>query len=128
MEGDKADNLPGVPGVGLKTVAKRFPFLAEDKEYYLQDVYDECNKNLGKAKIYDTIVEHSAIIDLNYQMMQLSAPNLSAQAGREIQSRVKNPLEFNKTAVTASMIADGFGSFNLDEMFAMFKRFIIEDT
>ena len=26
LEGDKSDNLKGVEGVGLKTVAKRFPF------------------------------------------------------------------------------------------------------
>ena len=62
--------------------------------------------------------------DLNYQMMQLAAPNLSAQAGREIQSRMKQKTGFNKTAITASMIADGFGTTNLDEFFAICKRFV----
>ena len=31
MEGDKSDNIEGIGGLGLKTVAKRFPFLKEER-------------------------------------------------------------------------------------------------
>ena len=38
VSGDKSDNLQGVKGAGLKTLAKRFPFLVEEKDYSLTDL------------------------------------------------------------------------------------------
>jgi len=40
--GDNSDNLPGIKGLGFKTVAKNFPFLAEETTYYLQQIVDSC--------------------------------------------------------------------------------------
>ena len=38
MVGDKSDNLPGVPRVGMKTVASKFTFLNENKAYEVEDI------------------------------------------------------------------------------------------
>ena len=43
IAGDKSDNLEGVSGVGLPTVAKRLPFLAEQKTYTLDAVKAFCS-------------------------------------------------------------------------------------
>ena len=41
--GDKSDNLDGVPGVGLPTVAKRLPFLSQKESYTIDSVIKFCN-------------------------------------------------------------------------------------
>ena len=50
MAGDKSDNLPGVPGVGLATLAKRMPFLAEDRSVFIDEVIDYC-ENVEKVEV-----------------------------------------------------------------------------
>jgi 5'-3' exonuclease len=38
MAGDPSDNLAGIKGAGLKTIAKRFPYLIRDNEYEVGDI------------------------------------------------------------------------------------------
>jgi len=64
--GDKTDNLPGVPGIGLPTVAKRFPFLVEEKSYTIQEIIDHCeDKNIKNIKAYNNILEHEDHNEVN---------------------------------------------------------------
>ena len=80
MVGDPSDNLPGVSRVGLGTVAKRFSFLREDKDYYLSDILEECEGSENKKlKIYQNVINSENIIKENYDIMQLSSPMISAQ-------------------------------------------------
>ena len=55
IAGDPSDNLPGVAGVGLKTVAKRFTFLANEEEYDSESIIKQkglnCMKTLSSLAI-----------------------------------------------------------------------------
>jgi 5'-3' exonuclease len=128
MEGDKSDNLPGVSGVGIKTVGKRFPFLSQNNNYCLQDIFDYCEKNIDKAKIYDKILQDQDIVRTNHKMMQLDSPSLSPQAVKEIKTAIEQmEFEFQKTEVVAMTFQDGFPSVSYADLYAVLKRFVIEE-
>jgi len=124
IAGDSSDNLPGVDGVGLPTVAKRLPFLSEEKSYTLDEVYDHCSTTESNVKAYGNIVEQFDKVMLNYKMMQLYSPSISAQGATKINYNIDNfDYFFNKTEFRKMMIEDGFGStWSPNEMFQKFKK------
>jgi 5'-3' exonuclease len=106
--GDASDNLPGVPRVGMETVAKRFSFLKDEKTYYLSDVIIECEKPENKQKVFSNIKENKELIKNNYDIMQLSSPMLSIQAKQGIDDTFEHyrPL-YNQTEIRKLMLQDG---------------------
>jgi len=112
--GDTSDNLPGVRGVGFKTVGKKLGFLGEDKTYTIDEVIEHCEKaEETRLKFYDSIVENKGLIEHNYKMMQLYAPQMSVQSKIKVKESVeKFESNFNKTAIIKLMRDDGFGELN----------------
>lgn len=49
MVGDPSDNLAGIRGIGLPSVAKRLDFLQEGKSFTFSDIYEHC-ENVEKAQ------------------------------------------------------------------------------
>lgn len=122
--GDKSDNLDGVAGVGLPTVAKRFPFLAEEKTYTLNEVLEYCYTVESNVKAYKNIAEDFDKVVINYKMMQLYAPAIPVQGKQILRHSVEEFVpEFNKTEIRKMMIQDGFGEGNWNTMFQTFNRY-----
>ena len=105
FSGDKSDNIPGVDGVGLKTLIKNYPMLQtqkmsldEIKEYTADQV------NNSKLKIYQKVQAgiDSGILDRNYRLMQLQEVDISGSAKMLILDKTRetvhrtNILEFKK--------------------------------
>ena len=123
VSGDKSDNLEGVPGAGLKTVAKRFPFLSEDRDYSITDLVDCCEEVEKPLKVHTGIVENYDKILKNYKIMQLYVPNVSFQVRDLVKSAVKNyPKYYNKTEVVKMMMIDGFPEIRWDDLFVHSNR------
>ena len=128
MAGDKSDNLPGYAGVGLTTVKKRFPFLAEERSFTINDILDYCrDQEDAKVKVYKDVLEKKEILKENYKIMQLYVPLLSAQSKKIIKNSVKNELFFNKTEILKMMIQDGFGEFNWTQLSRDFRRIQLDN-
>ena len=125
--GDQSDNLDGVPGVGLPTVAKRFPFLAEEKTYSITEVCEHCKLVESNLKAYQNILENKNIVKENYKLMQLYSPNMSVQTKKEIKNIVENTeLTFDKTNTDGMMLEDGISKTSWLDLFVAFKRIILK--
>jgi len=128
IAGDKSDNLAGVPGVGIPTIAKRFQFLAEEKTHTIEDILDACKSVEQPLNAHKNILENIEVIKINYKMMQLYVPSLSVQSRKKIKYIVRNgACEFNKTATNGMMLADSIAMYDWSSLFQTFKRIIVEN-
>ena len=80
MSGDASDNIPGINGVGLKTLISRFPNMNQ-KEMDFDKIIEEAKGNIdsgSKIKIFNEIVTNRELLHRNYRLMQLSEVDISA--------------------------------------------------
>jgi DNA polymerase I len=123
IAGDSSDNLPGIKGAGLKTIAKRFPYLVREDEYEVSDIIRDCAMVGKKLKIHENIQSNEKLIKDNYAIMQLQFPNIRPM-NREI---IKNSIndfepEFNKIKFTQMLFADDAGHLNFNDLQVVFRR------
>ena len=79
LDGDKSDNIPGVRGLGLKTIQKKLPFLSE-------------NRVVNMDEVLDVLPESKDTIELNYKLMQLSDVDISGSTKTKIIDKVNEPI------------------------------------
>ena len=121
--GDKSDNLNGVPGVGLKTISKRFPFFRKERDIFLSEVIEFCDKQESNLKVFQAIIQNERLIKENYELMQLYSPTLSIQTKHNVDWVIKEfNFQFNKTDTNVMMIHDGIQEVNWSSLFEDFNR------
>ena len=126
IAGDKSDNLPGVGGVGLATIAKRIPFLIEDRDVTVSEVVGFCEGVENQLKVHTAITENEELIKMNYSIMQLYSPLMSVQDRNKIRYALENfQFMFNKTEVEKMMIIDGFGAGNWSELYSTLEESVL---
>jgi 5'-3' exonuclease len=129
ISGDKSDNLKGVGSVGLKTIAKRFPMLREEKFYTLEDVVEHCRSEDTGLKVYSNIIEKQNLVRENYKIMQLYAPSIPINSKDKIKNTLEDACnEFNKTEVIKLMMEDGIGAYDWNTLFTTFRRIISDNA
>ena len=115
--GDSSDNLPGVRGAGFGTVGKRLNFLSDSRSYTTDEVVEFCKNTKSKLKFFTNIAENKNLIEHNYKMMQLYAPQMSFQSKTHVKESIENfDCEFNKTEIIGMMRNDGFGELNWEDL------------
>lgn len=87
--GDSGDNVPGVKGLGSKTMLKHFPELSGEAEVTLEHVLDKCKEQ--NTKMYVNIANFERQLHINRQLMDLKNPNISEDSLEEINNLVQNP-------------------------------------
>jgi 5'-3' exonuclease len=87
VDGDKSDEIPGVRGIGVKTLIKEFPLLVEDREFNTKDLLDMAKSR--DTRISKMIQDNEMIIKRNYLLMQLGDPDIKNQTKLKIGDSVK---------------------------------------
>ena len=121
--GDNSDNLQGVKGAGLPTIAKRFPFLKEEKSATFDDIYSHCSENKGNVKLFESILSSKDVIQKNYKLMQLYAPSTQPSVKQTVRDSLKEyPQEFNKNEVRKMLMMDGIGELDWSDLFSSMNK------
>ena len=92
LTGDDSDNIPGVSGLGAKTLLDKFPRITT--EPMTLDQFIEYAKELAtnnKAKIYQKVVDAEADIRLYYEIVQLAESNINLSSKMKVIEMVEQP-------------------------------------
>ena len=57
VDGDKSDNIPGIRGIGLKTILKKFPFLVDKEIVSIDEFLNVTN-----------LLEHKSLLERNFRL------------------------------------------------------------
>lgn len=93
LMGDKGDNVPGIKGLGKKTLEKNIPILFQDKEISLQDILTYIKDNKDSNAIMTKLSESTQKLELNYDLMQLKETDISGTIKESIRYIVHKPVQ-----------------------------------
>ena len=105
--GDPSDNIPGVDGVGAKTLLNRFPFIQRPETMSVED-FMECVDNMNdKTKTLQTMKQAKELLERNMQLVQLSDTNMSVTNKLKTQHLLSQPIpRFAKPVFHKMLIED----------------------
>jgi len=120
--GDPSDNIPGIKGVGFKTVSQKFPFLGTEQDILLQDVFDYAAAHLEDSIIYKRIVDEWDDVKRNWKLVYLDGGMLSSSQTDVVDHVISTfkPL-VNKMGLVKQLVKEGIGDFDVSDFYHVFN-------
>lgn len=114
--GDDSDNIPGVQGLGFKSVAKKFPMLGSDSTVILQELINYAHTQ--KGILYKRVTEETGLINRNWQLVHLDGSMLSADQMKRI-DHITDTFEptVNRIELLKLLLKEGVNDFDVEGFF-----------
>ena len=105
LTGDTSDNLPGIKGLGMKTLLKFMPGFATDQHLTIGDVITTAKNPKRKLKITTKILDEQESIKRNIKLMSLRSVMISDNNKMKILNKINRPqLSLHKYDLTKLLI------------------------
>lgn len=119
--GDPGDNIPGVKGVGFRTVARLFPFLGLEEDVLLEQVLDYAHAHEDESRIYKRIVECSEDVKRNWRLVYLDGSMVPANQQAAINQRIADFVpKANRIKLVKLLVQEGVNDFDTEDFFYAF--------
>lgn len=118
--GDPSDNIPGVKGVGFKTLAKRFPKMGTEDEVTCSEIIAEARERAEAKrapKLFGNIADAEDTIKRNWQLMYLDTNNLAAAQIKKIDHAIDSfDPRHDKMSLMRKLIKAGLPRIDADRL------------
>jgi DNA polymerase-1 len=91
IDGDTSDNIQGIRGIGPKTIHSKLKFLSEEPVGELSDFLERI-ENLDDEKFKTKLLDNKDILELNYNLMQLTDPPIGVALKSKVRSIIQSPV------------------------------------
>jgi DNA polymerase-1 len=88
LVGDTGDNVPGVKGIGMKTLLKLYPALKQDTRVSVEEIIAHAGETKGS---YEKIYNYRNQLLINHKLMDLEDPNIPEENKETIQALLDTP-------------------------------------
>ena len=103
LTGDTSDNLPGIKGLGMKTLLKFMPGFATEEKLTLDEVITIAESS--KSKVMSKIVDQKETIQRNLILMSLLSVMISDNNKMKILNKINSPqLSLHKYGLTKLLL------------------------
>jgi DNA polymerase-1 len=116
--GDPGDNIPGVKGLGFKTVSKKLPILGTDDDVLIENVISFCQSRIEESSVYRKVVENQDLINRNWRLVYLDGSMLSATQISKVQHTLDTFIpQVNKIGLIKALVKEGINDFDIEGFF-----------
>lgn len=123
--GDSSDNIPGVKGVGYKSLVKCFSKFRNEEPYYIDELISDAKilKMKSKRKIFPAIESSEELIRRNWRLVLLDLNNLSHDQVKKIDQSLENlNLTWNNMNAHKIINQDGIRGIDLLSCSQLFRQ------